>query len=556
MTRLRIGLLAVLLAAVGATYAQDDQPAAPAGTWKLTLPTMERQTRGFPIVLVKFDKDKKDKDKWAASVVAAHDTFPFLAKSEIEKISVNDKTWKFTIKNSTQDLECEINLGKDPKATKFYGEMRAGRGTIPVEVQRTTMTAIDSFEFSREAIATEPPGIRVVQLARMLLPDVAEKKVKPAQVRAWADKALASAALYGPSVAREELLLIARTLAGQEGHEATALRYAEKAESGLRDKSDSATVKRVLDVLALAQEKAGRKQDAAKTQLRIKKLTFPIKLNKYAGRKAKSDRVVLAELFTASNDKAKPCVPADAAAAALLKSYKPSEVAVLVYQQHMPETIGNPLSSPESEERLEYYERQVQNLPALVLDGRFPVPGGGGPEDSQEVYDNYRDGIDQLLERESKAEVKVSAARKDGKISISAEVGNVKEAEKKVRLRVALVETQTDYRGGSGTLTHYHVVRWMAGGSEGTAVTKGALKKTFTVDEKELRKELSQYQDKVNEARPFPAKGYHKVAFMSFPIQDRPLDLKNFKVIAFVQNDMTKEVLQAAQADVKEPMKD
>jgi hypothetical protein len=37
----------------------------------------------------------------------------------------------------------------------------------------------------------------------------------------------------------------------------------------------------------------------------------------------------------------------------------------------------------------------------------------------------------------------------------------------------------------------------------------------------------------------------------AFPNSRRPLDLKNLRVVAFIQDDQTKEVLQAAQVDVK-----
>jgi hypothetical protein len=38
----------------------------------------------------------------------------------------------------------------------------------------------------------------------------------------------------------------------------------------------------------------------------------------------------------------------------------------------------------------------------------------------------------------------------------------------------------------------------------------------------------------------------------AFPRPDRPLALKNLKLVAFIQNDATKEVLQAVQVDVDE----
>jgi len=367
------------------------------------------------------------------------------------------------------------------------------------------------------------------------LANAEEKKAKPAEVRAWADKAVKSAALYGPNVLREEQLIIVRTLAEQSGFEATALQYAKRAEAALDEKTEGPiATKRVLDALLLAQEKAGKKEDAAQTLLRIKKLTFPIKTTKYAGRKAKSDRVVLAEVFTTAQ--AKSCVPVDAAVGALQKTFKAGELAIILYHQHLP--TGNPLGCEESEKRLAYYDRSVTALPTLIFSGKTASAGGGGPEDAQERYDAYAERIEEQLETEPKATLTLGATRKGNKIDVSAEVGKMEDAEN-VRLRVVLVEREAEYKGASGTAVHVNVARAMPGGAEGTEVKPRGLKKTFTVDLADLKKKLEEHQEKENKKKPFPNK------------EKASLELKNLRVIAFVQNDETKEVLQAAQVVVK-----
>ena len=64
--------------------------------------------------------------------------------------------------------------------------------------------------------------------------------------------------------------------------------------------------------------------------------------------------------------------------------------------------------------------------------------------------------------------------------------------------------------------------------------------KEVTVDLEKLRKELTDYLDNYakNEA-PFPNK-------------DRPLELKKLRVVALVQNDKTREILNATQVEVGE----
>ena len=54
----------------------------------------------------------------------------------------------------------------------------------------------------------------------------------------------------------------------------------------------------------------------------------------------------------------------------------------------------------------------------------------------------------------------------------------------------------------------------------------------------DLRKKLEKYLDNFAKDQPFPSK-------------ERPLELKKLRVIAFVQNDDTREILQTAQVEVK-----
>jgi hypothetical protein len=82
------------------------------------------------------------------------------------------------------------------------------------------------------------------------------------------------------------------------------------------------------------------------------------------------------------------------------------------------------------------------------------------------------------------------------------------------------------------------VVRALPGGPDGFKLTEQESKHTATVSLDELRKELTQYLDTyAAEKRPFPR-------------ADRPMAMKQLKVIALVQDDKTGEILQAAVADL------
>ena len=82
------------------------------------------------------------------------------------------------------------------------------------------------------------------------------------------------------------------------------------------------------------------------------------------------------------------------------------------------------------------------------------------------------------------------------------------------------------------------MVRALPGGADGFPIKEKTAKQTASVNLAELRKNLTSYLDDFSKKAPFPN-------------ERRPLDLKRLKVVAFVQDDDSKEVLQAAQVDVK-----
>jgi hypothetical protein len=125
---------------------------------------------------------------------------------------------------------------------------------------------------------------------------------------------------------------------------------------------------------------------------------------------------------------------------------------------------------------------------------------------------------------------------------VKAAVADLTVGEKdKVSLRFVVVEPRVRYAGGSGAKYHANVVRAMPGGPKGFPLTKKQTDQAVTVNPDEIRAELSKYLTE------FAAKA-------EFAKTSRPLELKNMKVVAFVQNDGTGDVLNAAQTDL-EPAK-
>jgi hypothetical protein len=266
----------------------------------------------------------------------------------------------------------------------------------------------------------------------------------------------------------------------------------------------------------------------------------PFKATPFEGRKGKSDRVVLMELFTGAQ--CPPCVAADVAFDVLGESFKSSEWVGLQYHMHIPGP--DPMTNPDTEARWDYYRKafpaQIRGVPASVFNGN-PVGGGGGPlAFAEKKYLAYRNIIEPLLEKAAGAKIVARATRKGDKVEVTAEVSDLANPGADRRLRLALVEKTISYTGGNKVPTHHQVVRTFLGGTKGFALEAKDSKHTASVDLMELRQQLNRYlDDYAATKRPFPNK-------------NRPLDFNGLRVVAFVQDDSNQEILQAAQVDVNE----
>jgi hypothetical protein len=509
-------LLAGLILALPVTAA--DPP--PAGTWKVVMPT---QGGPQPFWIVRFESKE---GKWQGSVIASAEGLP---RTTLEDLSVQGDTLHCKLKVAGETYSVEGKL--PPEGDRIRGTVSL-RGDLPlVTLERTAVTTLDPFEVAREALARQTEPIEVVQTALSLLGQAADRKAKPEEVRSWAARAAKASERHGPRWHRYVLLGIATRLGRQKGFEGVALQYARQAERMLGPGDSPAAQKQVLDLLADALERSGKGDDAREVRARVKKLNFTIKPRTGPG--PKGDRVVLVELFTGSA--CEPCVGADLAFEALGDTYKPDEVVLLRYHLHI--SAPDPLANPDAEARAAFYGRAVEKVPALLVNGKMRSGGGGSEAEAQDKYDEYLGLIDPWREKPARAVLKLSATGKGSHIDIRADVSDLEETGNDVRLRLALVEEEVRYAGANKLSVHRHLVRAFPGGIDGTALKEKKASKSVSVDLEALRKQLKAYMDKVAQKQPFPGK---------VP----PLELKNLAVIAFVQNDETGEVLQAAQVSV------
>lgn len=353
-------------------------------------------------------------------------------------------------------------------------------------------------------------------------------------------------AVFGPRYAQLQTIGAVEALVAQKNLAGTA----EGAAARLaRTPAASAEFRaRALTARKAALEALGRADDAKVVVGEIAKLETqidteylakvpPFKPAPFVGRKDTSaNRVAVLELFTGAQ--CPPCVAADVAFDALLKSHKPTELVLLQYHMHIPGP--DPLTNPATIARWDYYRKEfpdaIRGTPSTLFNGKPLAGGGGGMGQAEGKYKQYAELIAPLLEETTAVKVTGKASRTGNKLDISVEVAGADGAD--TRLRLLVVEENIKYVGGNRLRFHHQVVRATAGGADGVAIKDKAFAHTATVDLSAIRKDLTKYLDEFAQTRPFPNPA-------------RPLDLKALRVVVLVQNDKTKEIVQAAQIEVQ-----
>ena len=148
-------------------------------------------------------------------------------------------------------------------------------------------------------------------------------------------------------------------------------------------------------------------------------------------------------------------------------------------------------------------------------------------------FNNPRQAVDSLLTEKTEISLKLSANAKDGTLNLSADVEGLENPAANLRLRLVLVEDETYFQAGNGIRKHEMIVRYMPGGFRGIAPKQGKLHFSKSVELSDLKQKLSDYLAAFEEGNNF-----------EFPV--KPLALDKLHLVAFVQDDSTREVLQSA----------
>ncbi len=458
------------------------------------------------------------------------------------------------------------------------------QGPIPLKVrgaarERDAKARVEKLEAIIDESAAQPS---VSQAYTALLRSASDAELTADQVRAHLDRWLGDAKPYGIEWLDQVRISALEALSGQQPYAELSVALAADADKALGPDASTeqqAALVKLYDAAAkavgdtdLTRSLEGRLDRLeAKLDAEYHEKVPPFQPEPFAGRRtAQQDRTVLLELFTGAQ--CPPCVAADVGFDALGKSYRPTELIALQYHLHIPGP--DPLTNPSSLARADFYG--VQSTPSTFFNGILTAPGGGGMAQSKVKYDQYRAIIDETLygkkaasielavkrtgdtiqiaasaraepappakPRDDKQEAKKKAADKnDAKDKDRADKDDAKDKqtkdEPKLRLRLVLTEESVKYVGGNRLRFHHHLVRALPGGADGIELADGKGQATLSLDLDTVREEINDYLDN------FQKKG-------NFPNPVPPLELTGLSVIAFVQDDADKNVLEAVVAPV------
>ena len=533
-TTLCVALFAAALASDTALAAPDESPVA--GRWKF------RITQGEEAITFLFAFSESD-GKWVGDFLSS--SAKLKAEPTVDKLAVADDKVRFSVLFGGREfLNFDGAIAKDGK--KISGSFNQFGGPLQLtELYPSKLKkADDPAELARENLQQMDAGPGLFEAGFTVLSQAAAKKLTADDVRQVVDKLAKASAGYGSRWDNANTLKVAGVLADQPGYGEIALTQIRRAERTLSDDAPVAQQMEVFDTLARVLTKAGKPNEAKKYAASVTKLeardfaeytkeTRTFEATPYPGRKAKGDRVTLIEVFTGAE--CPPCAGVDVACDALQASYKPTELIVLNYHLHVP--APDPMTSFDGMERAGLYADQITGAPSVFFNGK-PGPKGGGPLAAGKAkFAEYKAPLDKSLETPAAAKIALTVTPGDKGFTAKA-TAEVDAPGDKVVLRFVLVEERVRYRGGNGVRYHSAVVREMPGGVKGQPLTKKSQDVTATINVAELRDKLSKSLDEYAKAEG------------EFPRPERPLALTNLKLVAFVQNDATGEVLQATQVSI------
>jgi hypothetical protein len=533
-------LLVLLFAAAQFVWAGERDVA---GTWKLTYVDGDRLVTFWFLTL-----EKKD-GKWTGKAVST----PTAPPATVESVQLQNDNLRINLELALVSMKLSLQF-KVPagEAKKLHGVIAHDQGAIAAELVRAKAGDAEktdvvkevqpikdeSFALLKKAIADTQGEMATFAYAQQLVGLATVERADLAELKSALAPALAAAARHGPDWVREVRLGLAYGLSKQNTSAALGEELARLALKEMKAETDIELYLRAQTILADAVRLQNKTAELAKIQESITDLEVKgHEANEKAGPGFKADkseprkgnRAVLVELFTGAQ--CGPCVAADLAFEGLARSHQGNGVQLLQYHMHIPRP--DPLTIEDAEKRANYYENGFKGTPTIFFNGKADEGGGGSKNAAGWKYDQYRKIIEPMLAAKTDIQLTVEATKTGDEIRATAKATGFKASEK-LRLRLALVEPWVRYAGSNGVIYHVHVVRALLGGPDGFDPAKKNGTAAAKINLRAWRDQTDHFLEQ----------------YRSLDGQ-RPFFLRNLRVVAFLQDDATREVLQAADTAVK-----
>jgi tetratricopeptide (TPR) repeat protein len=281
-----------------------------------------------------------------------------------------------------------------------------------------------------------------------------------------------------------------------------------------------------------------------------------IPVTRYQPAEKRSNRAVLAEVFTGAA--CGPCVAADVGFEAMMERYSRQELIVVMYHQHIPGP--DPMTNSATQSRFRFYGGG--GVPSYNIDGQGLQTGGGTKEMAKGFFQRVNPVIEKRLLAPAEASIKLDAVLDNGVVKVAAQVAIDKAAmasaapaakaepkaepgpgnEPAYRLHVLLVEEMLRYPGENGIRLHPVVVRAMGGAeSKGFPVDPaGAETINARFDIAAISAALKKYTEDFEAER-----SKDRDEPFTFSEKKYAVSPNNLSIVAFVQEEKSKKVLQA-----------
>ena len=239
-------------------------------------------------------------------------------------------------------------------------------------------------------------------------------------------------------------------------------------------------------------------------------------------------RTVLAELFTGSE--CPPCVGADIAFDGLIETIPAKYLAVLVY--HLPIPRPDPMMNAASGLRADAY--RIDSTPTVLIDGLQRSSGGGGRGAAEAKFAQYRSEIEPRLAAAPAVSLKARASLEGDTVRVAYDFDRAVPGAEYI---LVLAQAEQEHQGGNGVVFHKMVVRDLR-------ALDPAGKRTAAFDLAASERAADDY------LTAFERSGSHAPGF-KFPVRRNAISRPGLRVVLFVQDKASHEVLNAVVADVE-----